>query len=355
MYDNDPGSWTNYPVLAVCGWKDSGKTTLLEHAIQHVHARSLRVGVVKHDAHGLDVDKAGSDSDRLFRAGADVILQGPSESIRRSRQVPLGSLEFAVHELLLTNDLVLVEGHKRTPLPKVWLTSLEDPSCPDGLASLQEVFPWSQERLPRFLAYVDRWLDATWRNRPRLGGVLIGGCSTRMGGHPKQLLRYGDRSLVEIAVSALEPLVDQVILLGSGEIPASLNDCRRLSDVRGLQGPLAGLLAAFRWSPNTAWCISACDLPFATADAMRWILDQRKPGTWAVLPRRSPSCVEPLFAAYEPQARTLLEALAGGETHSLQRLQTEKMVMCPSPPEHLFAAWTSVNTREEFSRLSRSA
>ncbi|MCW5979671.1 MAG: molybdopterin-guanine dinucleotide biosynthesis protein B [Bryobacteraceae bacterium] len=355
MYHNDPVPWTSHPVLAVCGWKDSGKTTLLECAIQHLHARALKIGVVKHDAHGLDIDKAGSDSDRLFRAGADVILQGPNESMWRCRQGPLGGLEFAVNELLLTNDLVLVEGHKQTPLPKVWLTSPANRSCPDGLVSLQEVFPWSPERVPRFLAFVDRWLDATWQCRPRLGGVLIGGRSTRMDGRPKQLLQYGNRSLLEIAISALEPLVDQVILLGSGEIPASLGTYSQLPDIRGSGGPLAGLLAAFRWSPNAAWCISACDLPLATADAMRWVLDQRRPGAWAVLPRRSPSRVEPLFAVYEPQARPLLEALAGGETRSIQRLQTEKMVMSPLPPEHLFAAWTSVNTREEFRQLSRSA
>ncbi|MDP6460361.1 MAG: molybdopterin-guanine dinucleotide biosynthesis protein MobB, partial [Gemmatimonadota bacterium] len=61
------------PVLAVCGWSGSGKTTLLDRVIPEITARGLSVAALKHDAHGLKVDPRGKDSDRLFRAGADVV------------------------------------------------------------------------------------------------------------------------------------------------------------------------------------------------------------------------------------------------------------------------------------------
>ena len=62
------------PVLAVCGFSGSGKTTLLESVVGELSRRGLSVGVVKHDAHGIQIDRPGKDSDRLFlpaRPGGD--------------------------------------------------------------------------------------------------------------------------------------------------------------------------------------------------------------------------------------------------------------------------------------------
>ena len=76
------------PALGVCGWKGAGKTTLLEAVIPILRRRNLRVRVLKHDAHGIDLDHSGKDSDRMFRAGADVFLQGPGEEAERGRLSP---------------------------------------------------------------------------------------------------------------------------------------------------------------------------------------------------------------------------------------------------------------------------
>ncbi len=75
MEDAVPG--VGAPVLAVCGFSGSGKTTLLETAIPRLVERGLAVAVVKHAAHGFQVDRAGKDSERLFRAGATIVLSGP--------------------------------------------------------------------------------------------------------------------------------------------------------------------------------------------------------------------------------------------------------------------------------------
>ena len=71
------------PVFGVCGWSGSGKTTLIEAVLPKLLARNLKVAVVKHDVHAIDVDRPGKDSDRFFQAGADVYLQGNEELSRR--------------------------------------------------------------------------------------------------------------------------------------------------------------------------------------------------------------------------------------------------------------------------------
>ncbi|MFH2003029.1 MAG: molybdopterin-guanine dinucleotide biosynthesis protein MobB, partial [Planctomycetota bacterium] len=64
-----------YPTaLGICGWKNSGKTTLVEQLIPKLQGMGLHIAVVKSDAHGIDVDHQGKDSDRFYKAGADVVL-----------------------------------------------------------------------------------------------------------------------------------------------------------------------------------------------------------------------------------------------------------------------------------------
>lgn len=118
------------PVVAVCGYSGSGKTTLVERIITASKTRDLTVAAVKHDAHGLRLDREGKDSDRFFRAGADVYMHDSEQNARR-----LHGAVTSLHDLLVelgpAYDLVLVEGHKSTPLPnKVWLRSGVADDCP---------------------------------------------------------------------------------------------------------------------------------------------------------------------------------------------------------------------------------
>ena len=84
---------------------------------------------------------------------------------------------------------------------------------------------------------------------PLLACVLIGGKSSRMG-QPKHLLNQAGHSWLERIVRTLSPFVDEVFLAGSGQVPAALTRLTRLSDVNGVQGPLAGILAALRHRPD---------------------------------------------------------------------------------------------------------
>jgi len=66
------------PVISVVGKSGVGKTTVLEKVIREIKRRGHKVGTVKHDTHGFDVDKPGKDSWRHARAGSDaVVISGP--------------------------------------------------------------------------------------------------------------------------------------------------------------------------------------------------------------------------------------------------------------------------------------
>jgi len=108
-------------VYGVVGWKNAGKTTLVERLVAEIGARGLSVSTVKHTHHGVDVDKPGKDSHRHRQAGArQVILASAS---RWALMTELrGAAETSLEGLLARLDpvdLVIVEGYKRDDHLKV--------------------------------------------------------------------------------------------------------------------------------------------------------------------------------------------------------------------------------------------
>jgi molybdopterin-guanine dinucleotide biosynthesis protein A len=245
-----------------------------------------------------------------------------------------------------------VEGHKDTTLPKVWLLGENESEPPAGVCGIRKVLAWDGTRLPTALDEISDLLDEAWRRRPIHGGILIGGGSTRMG-RPKQLLRHGGRSFVESVDAALSERLTDRVLLGSGSVPNTLAGLDWIPDPPGVTGPIAGLLAALRWAPGSAWVVTACDQPLVTPEALDWLLAQRRPGRWAVLPRLPDKPVEPFFAVYEPQALPLLERLAHDEHPAPRMLAEHPKVVTPEPPEALAECWRSINTPDDYRDLER--
>ena len=115
------GSGTAGRVIGFAGYSGSGKTTLLEQLVPELVRRGLRVSVVKHAHHSFDIDQPGKDSYRHRMAGAQEVLV--SSRARWALMSELRALpELTLREILAKLgpcDLVLVEGFKREPIPKI--------------------------------------------------------------------------------------------------------------------------------------------------------------------------------------------------------------------------------------------
>jgi molybdopterin-guanine dinucleotide biosynthesis protein B len=118
-------------VFGFTGPSGSGKTTLIEKLIPIFTGLGLRVSVIKHTHHDFDVDRPGKDSWRQRQAGAlEVLLTSDRRWVlmHELRGAPEPDLpEQLAH--LSTCDLVLVEGFKRQPIPKleVWRAANDTP------------------------------------------------------------------------------------------------------------------------------------------------------------------------------------------------------------------------------------
>jgi molybdopterin-guanine dinucleotide biosynthesis protein A len=271
----------------------------------------------------------------------------------RGRPLADGPLPARLLALSRRCDLVLVEGYKREPHAKVWLLRPGEAAAPDEAAAVLAALPWDAERPAILRALIEARLDADWASQPRRAGVLVGGASRRMGTPKHELLVGGEPLLARIA-AALAPAGPVMLLGGAGrlELPGAepaAAEAGRLPDAPGVVGPLAGVLAALRWDP-AAWTIASCDLPRLSAEAVSWLLAQRRPGRWAVMPRVH-GVVQPLLAVYEPQALPLLEAITAGGPAGPSQLAGHPHVATPEPPPELADAWRGVNTPEELAAL----
>jgi len=108
-------------IYGVTGWKNAGKTTLMERLVTAFCARGLTVSTIKHAHHNTDVDQPGRDSFRHREAGAhQVLLASPNRwaLMEELRGAPEPSLDDLLRHMAPV-DLVLIEGYKAAAHPKI--------------------------------------------------------------------------------------------------------------------------------------------------------------------------------------------------------------------------------------------
>lgn len=108
-------------VYGVTGWKNCGKTGLMERLVAHFTAQGLRVSTVKHTHHGVDLEVEGTDTHRHRVAGAaQVMLASGARSalLSEHRGAPEPELDALLAQMAPV-DLVLVEGFKASAHPKI--------------------------------------------------------------------------------------------------------------------------------------------------------------------------------------------------------------------------------------------
>lgn len=114
------------PMLGFAAYSGTGKTTLLLKLLPLLKARGLRIAVVKHAHHSFEMDQPGKDSYRLRAAGADEMLVASRCRMAWVRECDGNRAEPSLAEALAVLDparvdLVLVEGFKHEPYPKIEL------------------------------------------------------------------------------------------------------------------------------------------------------------------------------------------------------------------------------------------
>ncbi|WP_147126934.1 molybdopterin-guanine dinucleotide biosynthesis protein B [Shimia ponticola] len=130
-------------VYGITGWKNAGKTGLMERLVAEITGRGFTVSTLKHAHHQFDVDQPGKDSFRHRDAGAHQVLLASSKrwalmtELREEEEPPLSDLLAKLAPV----DLVLIEGWKRDRHPKVeaWRAETKNPLIAPGDDTIKAV------------------------------------------------------------------------------------------------------------------------------------------------------------------------------------------------------------------------
>ena len=108
-------------IYGVTGWKNAGKTGLMERLVAEITSRGFSVSTIKHAHHSFDVDHPGKDSHRHRVAGAQEVLLASKNRIALMQELRDQEEPELAHLLtrLSPVDLVLIEGYKRDRHPKI--------------------------------------------------------------------------------------------------------------------------------------------------------------------------------------------------------------------------------------------
>ena len=119
-------------IIGFAGWSGAGKTTLIVKLIPELNRRGFSVSTIKHAHHSFDLDQPGKDSYEHRSAGAQEVLVASANRIALMRELR-GAPEPSLPELLRLMkpvDLVLIEGFKRDPYPKIEIFRLSNGKPP---------------------------------------------------------------------------------------------------------------------------------------------------------------------------------------------------------------------------------
>ncbi len=183
--------------------------------------------------------------------------------------------------------------------------------------------------------------------------ILAGGASARMGSN-KALLPYRGGRFIEAIHRQLATLFAEVLLVTNNPEHYPFLPCRKVSDIFGGMGALAGIHAGLFHSLNPAIFVVACDMPYLNTELIRHLAGRADRG--GVLIPESLGGLEPLHAVYGKGCLAAIEAtLLSGERRIVSffhRTNVNKMnaaEVARFDPE--FASFRNINTPEDYFRL----
>jgi len=117
----EQGQARTSPIVSIVGRSESGKTLLMEQLIAEFKRRGYKIAALKHSHCGaIEVDQPGKDTWKFAQAGSDAVcissprklafIKKSDHDLRIDEVLPIIGPEF---------DLVLVEGFKKSKLPKI--------------------------------------------------------------------------------------------------------------------------------------------------------------------------------------------------------------------------------------------
>ncbi|WOF15692.1 molybdenum cofactor guanylyltransferase [Methanoplanus sp. FWC-SCC4] len=193
----------------------------------------------------------------------------------------------------------------------------------------------------------------------KTGIILAGGKGKRAGGREKCLFSYKGETFIEILISTLSEVVDEIIVVARDEEQSKqfddLKGIKTVCDIRKEKGPLGGLHAGINYAKGDTVFLVACDMPFVNGGIVRKLFDMINEYD-AVIPSWNNEMLEPLHAVYKKEA--VEKYIISHESLSL-RAMIKKLnsyyvdVNSLTDNDSELKTFTNINNLEELTKLTR--
>ncbi|MBN1278682.1 MAG: bifunctional molybdenum cofactor guanylyltransferase MobA/molybdopterin-guanine dinucleotide biosynthesis adaptor protein MobB [Chlorobiaceae bacterium] len=313
--------------IALCGFSGSGKTTLAAAVVNRLSER-FTVGCYKHGCHRFDIDREGKDSFIFKDAGAETVMI--SDPVKKAVISRNGSTGIREREIFRACDMLIVEGLKELPLPKLLMVDrerkildrlaegtipgvialVETGNEPDQLKSLYDLPVFHRDDVQTVTAFIESCIAHRAMETPLSGLILAGGKSSRMGTDKALITYHGKNQLIHTSSLLSSYCREVFISCRADQKPKYEAFGLPIITDRYLEtGPAGGILSAQSRYPERAWLTVACDMPFLGTELLDTLLDNRMHLRFATAFRNEDTGhYEPLCACYEPKSRQELLA-----------------------------------------------
>jgi molybdopterin-guanine dinucleotide biosynthesis adapter protein len=295
--------FSGIPIVNICGYSNSGKTTLIEYLVSKCIEDGLSTAVMKHFKHEFQLDTSGKDTHRFFNAGATVAGHDSGQFFFRRHAGNVDTVIPDVLSLAEDHDLVFVEGHKKISLPvKIWLRRNRHDKPPSDIGPVIADLQTDDDRFPVALDCIRQEVKRQHGKRPLYGGLFTGSLK---GGNAVSAAAI--RDTVYTAAGVLQPLAKKIFLLGTENRFSDYGDFPNIPVFTGVNTLCSATLCAMHCHPHSQWLIlDMTDSSGALHSAPRFI-DTAQPGVWCVLPENTEDRCHPGMLWIDTRIRRLLE------------------------------------------------
>ena len=344
-------------IFAICGGKNTGKTTLITQLIAAFTARGLKVATVKHDGHDFSADVPNTDTYRHMAAGAygtAVFSDNKFMVVKVQPVTPVGEMAALFPEA----DIILVEGCKSSAYPKMQMLHSDE----------KEQLHCNEQNLVAFIA--DGAVESAGypcyhRNdvsaiaeailvekfiRTELSVIVLAGGKSHRMGRDKADLPYGESTFLEHQIAKGRALgIENVLVSGyRGERCSA----KVVEDVHIERGPLGGLAATLPQIENERCLVLSVDMPQLPLSVLRKLIAHSMGSACAATILRHGTKFEPLVGVYHRNAAAAAEQLLtrgrGAVMGLLEEVGYEEYI-CPEDE----AAFQNVNTMDDYEAMEK--
>lgn len=341
--DKGPG-WLFHPFeFAFCGYSGSGKTRVIITLIRNLSPK-YKIGFVKHDVHGFEMDRKGKDTYLAMSSGASSLLISGQFHFAEIHSNPVNIIRQNIS--LLDADLLLIEGYKNSNIPKFifvdqkrrilkefykyqWKNVLGFVGSQKNAIKDLSGYPYYyKEDITGIQNKILEIISERIRNI-HIFGLVLTGCKSVQMKREKSTLIYHEDSKIRYCYQLLSKL-SQKVYISIREEQASNDYCHGLPQIHDQflgMGPIGGILTAMVLHPNAAWLVLGCDLPFADLGILTRLVQERNPLKMATAYIQYPDGFpEPFCTLYEPKIRPrFFNCLGLGYTTPLKTLMNAEI------------------------------